>query len=334
MARRPSPRAGSCGCRRCSPRPRPASTLPAADAWRALAQQLDAPAGLPGPAPQPAPRPPVAIRPRRAVGQRRRHLDERSLRALRQAHPRAQAARGARRRPRRARARHHRAPRARALRQAASAASCRRTPSSSCCASAARSFPRIAHRPRVMAVWWPRFLQVVRWVVAQEAARRPALRRGHRRGRGRARDRGTGRAFSLVARADRLERQPDGRITVIDYKTGQLPSEPGRAGRQAAAAAARGGDGRGRRVRGARWRRPRSRSCCSGGSRATRRAASRSVAVAKQAPAELAAAARAGLELWSPTTTGRRPPIRRSRGRASAPRRDYDHLARRGEWLA
>ena len=29
--------------------------------------------------------------------------------------------------------------------------------------------------------------------------------------------------FRLKARADRLERQPDGSITVIDYKTGALP---------------------------------------------------------------------------------------------------------------
>ena len=32
-----------------------------------------------------------------------------------------------------------------------------------------------------------------------------------------------GAGFRLKARADRLERHPDGRITVIDYKTGQLP---------------------------------------------------------------------------------------------------------------
>ena len=74
--------------------------------------------GVPRPTPQPQPKPPLAARPRRLSVSDIGTWMERPLRALRQAHPRPQAARGARCRPRRARARHHRPPRARALRQA------------------------------------------------------------------------------------------------------------------------------------------------------------------------------------------------------------------------
>ena len=44
-----------------------------------------------------------------------------------------------------------------------------------------QQFEELSHRPQVMALWWPRFVQVARWVVAQERARRPGLRRDARR---------------------------------------------------------------------------------------------------------------------------------------------------------
>ena len=186
------------------------------------------------------------------LGQRRRHLDERSLRALRQAHPRPQAARGARRRPRRARARHHRAPRARALRQTASARA-----AGGCRAAAAAPRPRGLCPVRSPAA---RHGGVVAALSPGRALGRgrgggapPGARRGHRRGRGRARDRGTGRPVH-AGRARRPARAPPRRAHHGDRLQDRAAAEqPRRAGRQAAAAAARGGDGRGRRVRGAGW---------------------------------------------------------------------------------
>ena len=38
-----------------------------------------------------------------------------------------------------------------------------------------QQFAELAHRPQVHALWWPRFVQVARWVVAQERMRRPGL---------------------------------------------------------------------------------------------------------------------------------------------------------------
>ncbi len=82
-------------------------------------------------------------------------------------------------------------------------------------------FEDFIHRPQVQALWWPRFEQIARWVIQQEYARRaPGLEIGTEvEGRLEL----DGLDFRLKARADRLERLPDGRITVIDYKTGGLP---------------------------------------------------------------------------------------------------------------
>jgi ATP-dependent helicase/nuclease subunit B len=194
-------------------------------------------------------------------------------------------------------------------------------------------FAPYTHRPRVEAVWWPRFLEIVRWVIAQERARRPGLAEVMAEVTGELEIAAPGGPFVLNARADRLERHPDGRITVIDYKTGQLPKGGDvLAGRQpqlpleaamveAGAFAALGpaavaellfwrlyGDEEGGKERDA---------------------------VAKAAPAELAAAARAGLEhLVAHYDRSETAYPARARPRIGGPRRDYDHLARRGEWLA
>jgi ATP-dependent helicase/nuclease subunit B len=83
---------------------------------------------------------------------------------------------------------------------------------------------RLAH-PGVQAFWWPRFERIVPWFIANERRRRakgfvPATtevmgsidiaRRNA--------------PFRLTARADRIDRGPDG-FAIIDYKTGQVPSD-------------------------------------------------------------------------------------------------------------
>ncbi|HEX3208274.1 MAG TPA: double-strand break repair protein AddB, partial [Geminicoccaceae bacterium] len=82
-------------------------------------------------------------------------------------------------------------------------------------------FEVFSHRPQVMALWWPRFEQIARWVILEERARRTQLLEIMTEVEGRLEL--DGLDFVLKARADRLERLPDGRLTVIDYKTGALP---------------------------------------------------------------------------------------------------------------
>ncbi len=76
-------------------------------------------------------------------------------------------------------------------------------------------------RPTVAAFWWPSFVEVARWFVANERERRaagifPCL--VEKKGR---LDLG---GFVLKARADRIDRDAHGRLDIIDYKTGKPPS--------------------------------------------------------------------------------------------------------------
>ncbi len=80
-------------------------------------------------------------------------------------------------------------------------------------------------RPGVLAFWWPRFERIARWFVATARARKGeatpiatevagALSLDARAG-----------PFRLTAKADRLDRLADGRLVVIDYKTGAPPKQ-------------------------------------------------------------------------------------------------------------
>jgi ATP-dependent helicase/nuclease subunit B len=84
-------------------------------------------------------------------------------------------------------------------------------------------FEDFSHRPQVMALWWPRFERIACWVIEQERARRAGAIEIKVEVKGVLELSAPAGAFRLKARADRLERHPDGRITVIDYKTGAPP---------------------------------------------------------------------------------------------------------------
>jgi ATP-dependent helicase/nuclease subunit B len=192
-----------------------------------------------------------------------------------------------------------------------------------------QQFAELTHRPQVEALWWPRFEQVARWVIEQERARRPELAALQPEIAGELTLDRPGGPFVLRARADRIEHGPDGRVVVVDYKTGQLPKGPDVAaglqpqlpleavmieqgafeGQAPAEVAAllfwqlKGDEEGGQQ-----------REAC------------------KDPPAELAAAALAGLQhlidhFDDPSTAY--PPRPRPR---AAPSRDFDHLSRLGEW--
>ena len=87
------------------------------------------------------------------------------------------------------------------------------------------AFAALAPFPAVTAFWWPRFKRVARWFVAQEAEWRQRYRMLACEREGRLTVPGIGRDISLTARADRIDIDRNGNLAILDYKTGQLPSQ-------------------------------------------------------------------------------------------------------------
>jgi len=80
------------------------------------------------------------------------------------------------------------------------------------------------NRPAVGAFWWPRFERIARWFVDADRERRPLLAEILAEVKGRLQFAGAAGPFTLTATADRIERGRDGRLALIDYKTGALPN--------------------------------------------------------------------------------------------------------------
>ncbi|MBI3498467.1 MAG: double-strand break repair protein AddB [Proteobacteria bacterium] len=185
-------------------------------------------------------------------------------------------------------------------------------------------------RPGVWAFWWPRFERIAGWFLEAEQARRGAIAMTQSEVLGAIELAGPAGPFTLTAKADRIDRLKDGRLEVIDYKTGQSPGpaevEQGYAPQLPlealiAEAGAFAGVPAGPVAELAYWR-------LSGGEPAgeIRR-------IGGEAPSQLIAEAKAGLmrliAIYDDPTT----PYAPRPNPASAPRySDYEHLARVKEW--
>jgi ATP-dependent helicase/nuclease subunit B len=88
----------------------------------------------------------------------------------------------------------------------------------------AEAFGPALERPGVSAFWWPRFERIARWFVANERARRADLAASHSEVRGTLVLPGPAGPFTLVGKADRIDRLDVGGLAIIDYKTGTTPS--------------------------------------------------------------------------------------------------------------
>ncbi len=89
-----------------------------------------------------------------------------------------------------------------------------------------QSFKPLEDYPEAKAFWWPRFKRIVTWFTDWERKRRPALTSLHAEVHGEFKLPLGARSFTLSARADRIERRADGSYAILDYKTGQPPTEP------------------------------------------------------------------------------------------------------------
>ncbi|MSO69266.1 MAG: double-strand break repair protein AddB [Alphaproteobacteria bacterium] len=87
-------------------------------------------------------------------------------------------------------------------------------------------FAALAHRPTIMAFWWPRFERIAAWFIEAERERRaegthPCATEIS----GTLSFDAPGGTFTLSAKADRIDRKADGALVIIDYKTGTVPSK-------------------------------------------------------------------------------------------------------------
>ncbi len=89
-----------------------------------------------------------------------------------------------------------------------------------------KSFAPMQDFPEAQAFWWPRFKRIARWFAGWERERRPGLAAVHGEVKGKLAINIGARSFTLTARADRIEARKDGSYEILDYKTGQPPTEP------------------------------------------------------------------------------------------------------------
>ncbi len=71
------------------------------------------------------------------------------------------------------------------------------------------------------AYWWPRFVRIAEWFIAHERTQRDHAAPAAVEVKG---SLAITDAFTLTARADRIDRTRDGKLLIIDYKTGTLPT--------------------------------------------------------------------------------------------------------------
>jgi ATP-dependent helicase/nuclease subunit B len=86
-------------------------------------------------------------------------------------------------------------------------------------------FKPLADYPEARAFWWPRFLRIADWLAGFEAARRADLTALKVEVGGSIPIPFGNDTFTLTVRADRIECLADGRYAILDYKTGQPPSD-------------------------------------------------------------------------------------------------------------
>ncbi len=74
------------------------------------------------------------------------------------------------------------------------------------------------------AFWWPKFEKAVEWLVAIEEEYRQTVKKVNSEVRGEMTIQAPAGPFKITAKADRIDETTDGRINVVDYKTGRARS--------------------------------------------------------------------------------------------------------------
>lgn len=86
------------------------------------------------------------------------------------------------------------------------------------------AFGEMLTRPAVAAFWWPRFERIAAWFVAFDDYWRQDLNQSFVEQKGEMAIEVAGGSFILTATADRLDIRKDGRVEILDYKSGAVPT--------------------------------------------------------------------------------------------------------------
>jgi ATP-dependent helicase/nuclease subunit B len=87
------------------------------------------------------------------------------------------------------------------------------------------AFEAVRAKPGVWTFWWPRFLRIAHWFAEAERRHRAGTRRAWAERRGELTLQGPAGPFVLTATADRVDQWRDGRLGILDYKTGGIPRQ-------------------------------------------------------------------------------------------------------------
>jgi ATP-dependent helicase/nuclease subunit B len=87
------------------------------------------------------------------------------------------------------------------------------------------AFGEALARPGVRAFWWPRFQRIAEWFLEQEAERRATIQTLATEVKGSMTLPGKEKPFTLIAYADRIDRNADQQLEILDYKTGAPPDK-------------------------------------------------------------------------------------------------------------
>lgn len=87
-----------------------------------------------------------------------------------------------------------------------------------------KTFSPLMSDPEVASFWWPRFCRMAVWLVDQETEFRKSAVRVYAETDGLLEFEVSGIAYSLYARADRIDVLNNGNARIIDYKAGSVPS--------------------------------------------------------------------------------------------------------------
>lgn len=89
----------------------------------------------------------------------------------------------------------------------------------------AETFESRMDSPAVRAFWWPRFERIAAWFVRFEQERREVMHTAGTEVRGKLEIDLGDSVFTLTTIADRIDADPDGKLSIIDYKTGTVPAQ-------------------------------------------------------------------------------------------------------------